>query len=112
MVYKYPNLEREVIATMLGIDSVKQTRVYQDALIEGRQEGRQEGQCQIILRLLTRKVGNLPGALVGKIERLSNRQLEVLSDRILDLSTLEELTESVSTIRSAESSDNDSRTVQ
>ena len=67
MVYKFPTLEREVIATMLGIDSVKQTRVYKDALVEGRQEGRQEGRCEIIVRLLNRSLGEIPNVLVIKI---------------------------------------------
>ena len=110
MVYKYPTLERKVIATMLGIDSVKQTRVYQDALVEGRQEGRQEGQCQIILRLLNRKVGKVPAPLVSSVEQLSNQQLEMLGDRILDLSTIEELTQCLSKIELNEPSENESGT--
>ncbi|MEL6353784.1 MAG: Rpn family recombination-promoting nuclease/putative transposase [Cyanobacteria bacterium J06627_28] len=95
MVYKFPNLEREVIAAMLGIDSVKQTRVYKDALIEGRQEG----QCELILRLLRRKLDELPDSLVSKIEKLSNQQLETLGDRIFDLSSLDDLTNDLAKIQ-------------
>ena len=89
VVYKFPNLEREAIATMLELFSMKETRVYKDAL----QEGRQEGQCRIIVRLLTRKLGKLPKATVDKVETLSNDQLDELGDRLLDLSTLKELTD-------------------
>ncbi len=39
-VYKFPNLSREVIETMLGLGELKQTRVYQEALEEGREEGK------------------------------------------------------------------------
>ena len=76
---------------MLGIDELKQTRVYQDALEEGRQEGRQEGQCELILKLLIRKLGQVPEATVKRIQTLSDDQLNGLGDRLLDLSTLEEL---------------------
>lgn len=96
MVYKFPTLEREVIATMLGIDSVKQTRVYKDALVEGRQEGK----CEIIVRLLNRAIGEIPNVLVSKIECLSSQQLEQLGDRIFDLSTLDDLTQYLSTVQS------------
>ena len=92
VVYKFPDLEREVIATMLELYSMKETRVYKDALQEGRQEGHQEGQCRVIVRQLTRKLGELPQATVDKVETLSNDQLDELGDRLLDLSTLEELT--------------------
>ncbi|MEM6596917.1 MAG: DUF4351 domain-containing protein [Cyanobacteria bacterium P01_C01_bin.69] len=85
---------------MLGIDSVKQTRVYKDALVEGRQEGRQEGQCEIIVRLLNRALGEIPNVLVSKIECLSSQQLEQLGDRIFDLSTLDDLTQYLSTVQS------------
>lgn len=45
-VYKFPNLNREVIEAMFQLSDLKQTRVYQEALQEGRQEGRQEGKCK------------------------------------------------------------------
>ncbi|MGB3296931.1 MAG: Rpn family recombination-promoting nuclease/putative transposase [Phormidesmis sp.] len=93
VVYKFPNLEREVIATMLELYSMKETRVYQDALAEGRQEGRQEGQCRVIVRQLVRKFGELPQTTADKVEMLSNEQLDELGDRLLDLSTPEELTD-------------------
>ncbi len=91
VIYKFPTLTREAVATMLGIDELKQTRVYRDALEEGRQEGRQEGQCQIILRQLTRKLGQMPDSTVNEIRALSDETLCELGDRLLDLSTLEEL---------------------
>lgn len=37
-VYKFPNLARQEIEAMLGISELKQTRVYQEALEEGREE--------------------------------------------------------------------------
>lgn len=45
-VYKFPELGRQEIEAMLGLEELKQTKVYQEALEEGRQEGRQEGQLE------------------------------------------------------------------
>ena len=42
-VYKFPQLSREEIETMFGLNELKQTRVYQEAKAEGVEEGRQEG---------------------------------------------------------------------
>ena len=43
VLYKFPRLSREEIETMLGLSDLKQTKVYQEALKEGREEGREEG---------------------------------------------------------------------
>jgi len=40
LVYKFSELSREEISAMLGLDDLKQTRVYRDALEEGREEGK------------------------------------------------------------------------
>lgn len=39
-VYKFPDKSREEIEDMLGLSELKQTKVYQEALEEGRQEGK------------------------------------------------------------------------
>jgi predicted transposase YdaD len=41
-VYKFPTLSREEIELMLGLDSLKQTRFYQEAQQEGLEIGRQQ----------------------------------------------------------------------
>ncbi|NJO66643.1 MAG: Rpn family recombination-promoting nuclease/putative transposase [Leptolyngbyaceae cyanobacterium RM1_405_57] len=43
IVYKFTSLNWREIRTMLGLDLIKHTRAYQEAVEEGRQEGRQEG---------------------------------------------------------------------
>ena len=50
VMYKFPNLSRQEVEQMLGLSELKQTRVYQEALAEGRQEGRQEGERRIQLQ--------------------------------------------------------------
>ena len=40
MVYKFPQLSRQEVENMLKLSALKQTRVYQEALEEGRVEGK------------------------------------------------------------------------
>lgn len=104
LAYKLRNLSREEIAEMFTMGDLKQTRVYQDALqkgrqegeasgiIRGRQEGRQEGEIRTILRLLSRKFGNLPTQVTQQITSLSLEQLDNLADAVLDMQELPDLT--------------------
>lgn len=91
---KFPNLDREEIAAMLGIDELKQTRVYKDAL----EEGRQEGEYSIVLKQLTYRLGELPQSAERSVRSLTAQQLENLSYRLLDIATIEELDEYLASI--------------
>ena len=88
VVYKFPQLSREEIESMLGVSELKQTKVYQEALDEGRQEGRQEGKLEgeqsLILRLLNRRIGDVALELRSQIQALSLDQLETLGEALLD----------------------------
>ena len=55
MVYKFEQLSQREVEQMLGI-TLKETRVYREI----KEEGREEGERSLILRLLTRRVGELP----------------------------------------------------
>ncbi|MFN6465484.1 MAG: Rpn family recombination-promoting nuclease/putative transposase [Nostoc sp. DedVER02] len=90
IVYKFSNLSREEIATMLGLN-LEEPRAILEAKEEGREEGREEGERTIVLRLLNRRVGNIPDALLSQIQELSVEQLEALGDALLDFSTLADL---------------------
>ncbi len=46
IVYKFPKLTRQEIESMLGLNDLKQTKVYQEALEEGEQRGEQRGEQQ------------------------------------------------------------------
>ena len=56
VVYKFPQLSRQEIATMLGVQDLKQTRFYQEVFAEGKQEGiqqgKQEGKLEAVSRML------------------------------------------------------------
>ncbi|WP_413163640.1 DUF4351 domain-containing protein [Capilliphycus salinus ALCB114379] len=59
--------------------------------LQGLQEGLEEGRT-LILRLLTRKFGELDPEIPFQIESLSLEQLEALSEVLFDCSSLAELT--------------------
>ena len=88
VVYKFPQLSRKEIEQMLGLSELKQTRVYQEA----REEGRQQGESLLILRQLTRRFGPIPAELEAQIQCLSVPQLEALGEALLDFSTVSDLT--------------------
>jgi predicted transposase/invertase (TIGR01784 family) len=95
IVYKFPKLSREAIEKMLGLSELKQTKVYQDALQEGEQTGLLKGKLEeaqsLILRQLTRRIGNVDIKLRSQIQSLSLVQLESLGEELLDFSAPNDL---------------------
>jgi predicted transposase/invertase (TIGR01784 family) len=98
MVYKFPQLSREEIERMLGLSELRHTKVYQEALQEGRlegrqealhegwQQGRQEGEQALILRLLSCRIGKVTPEAKSQIQSLSLPELEALGEALLDFS--------------------------
>jgi predicted transposase/invertase (TIGR01784 family) len=99
IVYKFPSLSREEIERMLGLSELRQTKVYQEALKEGREEGIAEGEQtgavkearSLILRQLSRRVGTLPANVEAQIQALVLLQLEALGEALLDFGGLDDL---------------------
>ena len=89
MVYKFLQLNREEIEEMLGLSELKQTRVYQEAL----EEGRQEKGVTIVLRLLDRQLGQVAPDVLSQIQQLSTIQLEELREALLDFDSAQDLTD-------------------
>jgi predicted transposase YdaD len=93
LINKFPQLEAEVILQMLDLKTadITQTRFYQDVFQEGRQdglqEGRQEGEAALIVRQLTRLVGNLPEPQLQQIRGLPQAKLEALGEALLDFAS-------------------------
>jgi predicted transposase YdaD len=58
---------------MLGLSELKNTRVYQEAVEEGRQEGRQENQREFVATILSSRFGNLDQGLLKVVEYLANK---------------------------------------
>jgi predicted transposase/invertase (TIGR01784 family) len=82
MVYRFTTLSRREIEVMLGLD-LQQSRVYQEA--------KAEGERSLILRLLNRKVGEIPDAVLEAIDSLSISQLETLGEALLDFGSIADL---------------------
>lgn len=104
VVYKFPQLSRQEIEAMLGLSELRQTRIYQEALAEGREEGREAGREEgreagersLIQRLLNRRFGAIPESLQTRIQQLPLRQIEALGEALLDFASLDELAQWVS----------------
>ncbi len=90
MVYKFENKSQREVEEMLGI-TLKETRVYREIKAEGREEGREEGEKTLILRLLTRRVGELSQGVLERIDALSLEQLEGLGEALLDFQGMADL---------------------
>ena len=92
IVYKFPQKSREEIEQMLGLSELKQTRVYQEALeegkLEGRLEGKLEGKLESVPRLLALglSVEQIAEALGLDVERVR----QAASDSALSKATDEE----------------------
>lgn len=84
-IYKFPRLSRQEIEQMLNLSELKQTRVYQEALEEGREQERGEGERRIQLRavpqllrfgLSEEQVAQALGLDVEAVRRLAQNQSE------------------------------------
>jgi predicted transposase YdaD len=87
MVYKFPELSHEVIEAMFSVSELKQTRVYRDAMNEGRAEEAQT----LVMRQLVRRVGVVPSVTETRIRGLSLSQVENLAEALLDFSSVDDL---------------------
>jgi predicted transposase/invertase (TIGR01784 family) len=75
-------LERDFINQVLRKDIMQQSVIYQEWMEEGALKGEQS----LVLRLLTRRVGEMPPELRTKVQSLSLPQLEALGEALLDFS--------------------------
>jgi predicted transposase YdaD len=86
MVYKFENKSRIEVEEMLGI-TLQETRVYREI----KEEGRESEARSLILRLLNRRVGELPEDVRQQVEALPLEQLENLGEALLDFSSMADL---------------------
>jgi predicted transposase/invertase (TIGR01784 family) len=94
MVYKFNNLTRDEVDTMLGIQ-LEQTRVYQDAKAEGEviglERGRSEGEQVLVLKQLTRKLGTINPEIKARVNSLNIDRIESLGEDLLDFTQISDL---------------------
>ena len=67
----------------------------EEGIVIGKQEGREEGitigQRSLLLKQLSRKLGEIPNSIQQKINQLSMKSLETLSEMLFDFNNLEDL---------------------
>jgi predicted transposase YdaD len=93
-----PKLSRREIEAMLKIESLRNTRVFQEGVEEGVEKGRQEGQKEgelrgqreMILKQLNRKFGSLSTQVVSQVQAIDNTEkLEQLAVTLMDAPDLQ-----------------------
>ncbi|MBD2495507.1 Rpn family recombination-promoting nuclease/putative transposase [Nostoc sp. FACHB-280] len=83
MVYKFEILSRAEVESMLGI-TLQETRVYREI----KEEGRTEEAVSLIIRILTKRFGELSEEMRLSISGLPLPVLEDLSEALLDFGSL------------------------
>jgi flagellar biosynthesis/type III secretory pathway protein FliH len=72
------------------IEKITQQAIKQ-GLEQGLEQGRSAGERQLVLKLLTRKLGGLSPELITKVSELSLDRLETLGEDLLDFEGIGEL---------------------
>jgi predicted transposase/invertase (TIGR01784 family) len=84
-------LKRDFINQVLRRDIMQQSVIYQEWREEFLQEGRQEGELLLILRLLSRRIGEVSPEMRSQIQALSLDRLESLGEALLDFTKPDDL---------------------
>jgi predicted transposase YdaD len=87
-------LDTMVIKRLLREEIMKESVMYQEIEAAGEARGLEKGrqkEAALILRLLGRRFGEIPGSLTEQIGALPVERLENLGEALLDLQSLSEL---------------------
>ncbi len=93
IAYRFEQLSRREVESMLDI-TLKETRVYREIKEEGREEGREETReatANIIVRLLTKRFGEIPQDVRSLVTDLPLTMLEELGGLLLDFTSVADL---------------------
>ncbi len=94
IAYKFVDLSRLEVEAMLGIrleDSRAFREVREEGKAEGKAEGKQEEGQSLILRMLTRRFGEISPTLRSRIQELPLPLLEELGEALLDFTDIDNL---------------------
>jgi predicted transposase YdaD len=86
--------KQDLIQQLFRENMMRESVIYQKILKEGRAEGRAEGltrERSLVIRLLIKRVGELPQNVLERIENLSLEQLENLGEALLDFQGIADL---------------------
>ncbi|BDI17067.1 hypothetical protein ANSO36C_28690 [Nostoc cf. commune SO-36] len=90
--------KKDLIRQLFREGMMRESVIYQEILAEGEQRGEQR-ERSLILRLLTRRVGELPQEVRSRIETLSLEKLENLGEALLDFQAIADLETWFSTLQ-------------
>ncbi|MBD2168919.1 Rpn family recombination-promoting nuclease/putative transposase [Calothrix membranacea FACHB-236] len=79
--------EKGLIRQFLSEDAMQESVIYQDIL----QKGKQQEALKFVMRLLTRRFGEIEPSIIERIQGLSTEQLEVLGEEFVDFSEISDL---------------------
>lgn len=79
--------EKDFIRRLFREDMMQESVIYQDIL----EKGQQKGERSLILRQLTRRVGELPEEMRSRVNTLSLEQLENLGEALLEFEAIADL---------------------
>lgn len=83
--------EEEFFQSQLNTMELEPKEKIMQITTSWERKGRLEGQTFTILRLLNRKLGELPTEIVTTIKSLESSQLETLTEELLDFNTIDDL---------------------
>jgi predicted transposase YdaD len=92
-------LDRDRVGRIIRRDIMRESVTYQEILAEGEVKGKTQGLAEgrvgeariLIIRLLTRKLGNISPKLLAKIEALPLERVESLGEDLLDFTSIDNL---------------------
>jgi predicted transposase YdaD len=76
-----------LILQLSSKDAMQESVIYQDIL----QKGKQQEAFQFLMRLLTRRFGEIDASIIERIRVLSTEQLEALGEEFVDFSDISDL---------------------
>lgn len=82
---------KNLIRQFLREKLMRESPLYQEIIQEGLQQGLQQGEQRIIMRQLTRRIGQVSPELQAQIQRLTTSQIEELSEALLDFADSDDL---------------------
>lgn len=102
--------EKNLITQLFREEIMQESVIYQDILQKGLQQGLQQGEergkkqeaIELILRLLTRRIGNVQAEIEQQIRSLAITQLEELAEALLDFNNQSDLVNYLGNISSSE----------
>ncbi len=86
-----PKTILNLIAPEIMRDEQALQQAKQQGIERGIQQGIQHGQCELIIRMLTRRFGELDNATLAHIQAMPTQQRELLTEALLDFSTLDDV---------------------